>query len=614
MLAASLCRALSDAQPGTALADVQVRAFLMSQLELVGDDASVPTLSALLSDEDLCEPATQALLAIGTPAAAETLGTALSDATEATAVTLIKATGELRYAPAVPTLLHWAIHPDRKVRLTSLYALANIGAPEAAGMLAAAADNGRPYERMKATSLYLLYIRRLAAQGKEKQARRACRDLLKTHHDPGESNVRAAALAFLAQSQGRTAKRALLAAAESSDKEYRNAALDLACEIPGERFTKQWMKKAKRGTPDARADILAMLGRRNDKAALPLALKALDDAEQPVRMAAIDASAQLGGGAAAPGLLKTLKRAKAAEERDAAKCALLRLPTDSLVPAVAEALPNSPADAKPALLDILAARRATEQLDTVFAAIESEDEAVRIAAFNALGVLASEGDLGRLFGLLAEAPSEAEEAAAQDAVVAVVEQIPDSEGFIELFNGVDLTGWRGDTDGYSVEDGVLLCRPGGNLFTVDEYDNFILRFEFKLTPGANNGLGIHVPAKGHPSYDGIELQILDDSAEKYAHLKPYQHHGSVYGVVPAKTGSQNDVGEWNVEEVIVKGPRIIVNLNGTTIVGADVVKAATPGPMDGHEHPGLLRETGYIGFLGHGDVLEFRNIRVKPLK
>ena len=88
-------------------------------------------------------------------------------------------------------------------------------------------------------------------------------------------------------------------------------------------------------------------------------------------------------------------------------------------------------------------------------------------------------------------------------------------------------------------------RFGGNLYTEKEYADFIYRFEFQLTPGANNGLGIRAPLTGDAAYVGMELQILDNTAPIYANLHEYQYHGSVYGVIPAKKGFLKPVGEWN---------------------------------------------------------------------
>lgn len=190
--------------------------------------------------------------------------------------------------------------------------------------------------------------------------------------------------------------------------------------------------------------------------------------------------------------------------------------------------------------------------------------------------------------------------------------------FVALFNGENLDGWVGNKESYKAEDGMITIDPngggsGGNLLTEKEYSDFVFRFEFQLTPGGNNGLGIHAPLGGDVAYKGKELQILDNTAEKYADLQPYQYHGSVYGIIPAKRGYLNPVGEWNQQEVIVQGSKIKIVLNGTTIVDGDFIEASKNGTMDKKDHPGLQRTSGHIGFLGHGDVVRFKNIRIKDL-
>jgi len=197
-------------------------------------------------------------------------------------------------------------------------------------------------------------------------------------------------------------------------------------------------------------------------------------------------------------------------------------------------------------------------------------------------------------------------------------QIKEDTGFKELFNGKDLDGWVGNKDSYKAMDGMIVVDPngggsGGNLFTEDQYSDFILKFEFQLSPGGNNGLGIHAPLEGDTAYVGKELQILDNTAEKYANLQPYQYHGSVYGIIPAKRGFLNQVGDWNQQEVQVNGSKVKVILNGTIIVEGDFLEASKNGTMDKKVHPGLQRTKGHIGFLGHGDVVRFRNIKIKDL-
>ncbi len=191
------------------------------------------------------------------------------------------------------------------------------------------------------------------------------------------------------------------------------------------------------------------------------------------------------------------------------------------------------------------------------------------------------------------------------------------KGFTPLFNGKNLDGWVGNKESYQAKDGMIVIEPkgggGGNLYTEKEYGNFNLRFEFQLTPGANNGLGIHAPLEGDAAYVGKELQILDSEHEKYSKLETYQYHGSVYGVIAAKRGFLKPTGEWNQQEVIVEHPKIKIILNGTVIMEGDYLEASKNGTLDKKDHPGLQRSSGHIGFLGHGDVVRFKNIRIKEL-
>ena len=192
-----------------------------------------------------------------------------------------------------------------------------------------------------------------------------------------------------------------------------------------------------------------------------------------------------------------------------------------------------------------------------------------------------------------------------------------TEGFSILFDGTQINEWTGNTAGYLIKEGALVVNPengsGGNLYTKNEYADFIYRFEFQLTPGANNGIGIHAPLEGDAAYVGMEVQVLDSEDPQYAKLQPYQYHGSVYGVMPAKRGYLKPTGEWNEEEIMVKGTKIKVTLNGTVILDGDYAAASKNGTIDHNAHPGLLNKTGHIGFLGHGDVVRFKNMRIKTL-
>lgn len=189
-----------------------------------------------------------------------------------------------------------------------------------------------------------------------------------------------------------------------------------------------------------------------------------------------------------------------------------------------------------------------------------------------------------------------------------------AEGFEPVFNGKDLTGFSGAVENYDVVDGAIACKAGkgGVLYTAAEYGDFMARVQIKLPPGGNNGLAIRYPGSGDPAYAGMcELQVLDTEHPKYSKLDPRQAHGSAYGMVPAHRGFLRPTGEWNFEEVTVKGSKIRVELNGSVILDTDL--AGVTEFMANHPHPGKDLSSGHFGFAGHGDAVQFRNVQIKRL-
>jgi predicted dehydrogenase/HEAT repeat protein len=477
-----------------ATTDSDVGAFLIRQLQLAGREEAIGPLGRFLLDERLCEPATQALVAIGARGAEGELLTALPVASGRNRITIVKALGDLRSKAAVFEIMKFAVSNDYELRQAALYALANIGPVDTENVLSRAAGDESGYRMDQATSYQLLYASRLAESGQVVRSARIYRELIFGRTGPESAYVRIAALSALVALLGEEAMTDLQSLVEDENESVSATALELAEAMPGESVTLAWMRALQAPGRKSGDRIRSMLLRRDRAHSVP----ALEDAR------------------------------------------------------VAWALADSSIAAWPRI-------RTT--------------------------------------------PDSMWEAA---------------NGFVPLFNGVDLSGWMGDTISYLPLDGSIVIDPdrtggGGNLYTEEEYDDFVLRFEFRLSPGANNGLGIRTPPEGDAAYVGMELQILDDSADQYAGLRPYQFHGSIYGVVPTRRGFQMPVGAWNTQEVIAVGRRIIVILNGTVVVDADIDIARTPRTMDGRNHPGLERTTGHIGFLGHGSVVEFRNLRLKRL-
>ena len=1009
----------------------EVKAFFIRQLQLIGQEETVKALRRYLKDTSLFEPAAQAMKAIGGRDAEKALLTALKEARGAARVTLVKTLGEMQSRAAVKIIEKDAASDDSLLRQTALFALANIGDPSSENTLSRTRVNASFQERTHAPTLLLHFARRMAENGFRKQSLSLCRDLIHNYNNEEENNIACQALSLVWEIEQDGAASDLLAAVDSPHAELRNQALRLAGESAVRTMTGEWIQKAKQVPHHVRAEIITMLGRNGDPAAIEYIRGSLQSGETDVQSAAILALVSLDRDNSLSDLLPLLQTTdegllSVLEE------SLLRYPAERIVPEAARRMADSSNRTKIILFHILAEKGAVEFRKLFYAHAGSEDADVRAAAFEGLALLSQPEDIPSLFSLFQpERPARekialqnallhavspinnidkktepfiqeivaaegkrradllrllseiggtsalqtvraeltSEDAAIQnaavvtlsrwptmDAVVPLIELIgetesdkfaylavqgvirllrradlPDEikiehlgsllslpldssaiklilkglsiysgpqvlelilpylkdeqikteaaaiaatalerryastqelpgfedilllreaawlvtdeqeqhriagiarnlldrlsftplfngnnldgwkglvkdpparakmtaselereqaaadedmrrhwtaengvlhfdgkghslctsedygdfemfvdwkiqsegdsgiylrgspqvqiwdtaqwpegsgglynnqknpshplavadhpigewntfyikmvndrvtvylnnvlvvdnvimenywerdkllyprgqielqahstplefrnvylreikrekdfsedqkekveEGFFPLFNGTDLTGWTGDTTGYAAENGEIVIHPdrgSGNLYTEKEYSDFILRFEFQLTEGANNGLGVRTPLEGDAAYAGMELQILDNTSDRYAGLQPYQYHGSIYGVVPAKRGYLRPVGEWNLQEITAEGTRIKVRLNGILLIDADIEAASSGGTMDGRNHPGLLNSKGHLGFLGHGSVVRFRNIRLKELK
>ncbi|MGD9127203.1 MAG: DUF1080 domain-containing protein [Planctomycetia bacterium] len=190
------------------------------------------------------------------------------------------------------------------------------------------------------------------------------------------------------------------------------------------------------------------------------------------------------------------------------------------------------------------------------------------------------------------------------------------EGFVSLFDGKTLDGWIGKYKGIKAKDGMIMVEEGcrGAILTEKSYGDFVLRFDFRLHPGTNNGLIIRCPKDKRPPKDGMEIQIIDNSAKRYAKLKDYQFHGSLYFVAPAKRGFLKKVGEWNTQEVSCIDNKLKITLNDHVILDIDMDEFDPEHTLGKHPVPALKYDKGHIGFLCHHDPIEIRNLRIKEPK
>jgi HEAT repeat protein len=406
--------------------ETDVKAFLLGELQMVGKDEVVRPVSAFLADARLAGPAARVLAVVRNPEAERALIRALGSAPKGDAPSVVQALGDMRSAAAVKSLLPLASGKDADLKRAALAALANIGDPAAQPVLEKSTLIASSFERAQGASLYLLFARRLHESGRGESAARICRDFIANYSLPGESQVRAAALALLAEIQGPSILDALFEAAGSPDPAFREKALELTMAIPGESVTSRLVEKAAQAEPDVQADIMALLGRRGDKSALTAVRERLKSEDKGVRLAAVSAAARLGGA----GILEEIWPLMATADEDQARAvrdALSGFPTELVVPRAAAMLPEAQPAARAALIELLGERRARGLAGVVLAQAGSENDVVRKAALAALETLARGEDVPRIIVLILASSVAPETTLLQNALVAAANDLPDPE-------------------------------------------------------------------------------------------------------------------------------------------------------------------------------------------
>ncbi|MDX9972440.1 MAG: DUF1080 domain-containing protein [FCB group bacterium] len=199
-----------------------------------------------------------------------------------------------------------------------------------------------------------------------------------------------------------------------------------------------------------------------------------------------------------------------------------------------------------------------------------------------------------------------------------IREIPRGEGWVDLFNGKDLTGWEqvgGSRQAWKAENGILSTTPGeggGWLSTAKEYSDFELEAEFRVPENGNSGIFIRAPREGNPAFEGSEIQVLDDAGPIYPamNLQPYQYCGSIYSTVAPERRVSRPAGEWQKMQIRAEGPMVSVTLNGWPIIKNANLNDY---PDKVKDHPGLKRASGFIGLQNHESSLDYRNIRIREL-
>ncbi len=206
------------------------------------------------------------------------------------------------------------------------------------------------------------------------------------------------------------------------------------------------------------------------------------------------------------------------------------------------------------------------------------------------------------------------------------------QGWKLLFNGKNLDGWTSvgkdvpPTAGWVVENGILIVnkggpQKGGDIITKEQYSDFELIVEFKITKGANSGIKYFFVRYDKGGWLGLEYQILDDATHPDAKLgiPGTRLQAGLYDMfAPAKNKKDSPVGEWNQARIVAKGSKVDHYLNGKKVLSFDrksqkyidawkLSKYKESEPRFGDV------EKGHILLQEHQDEVAFRNVKIRVL-
>src|SRR4051812_28297016 len=206
----------------------------------------------------------------------------------------------------------------------------------------------------------------------------------------------------------------------------------------------------------------------------------------------------------------------------------------------------------------------------------------------------------------------------------------DKGGWTPLFDGKDLQGWRGykkpdaSSTRWRVEDGMLTIPGTGagdthgqqDIITDATFDQFDLRWEWKIAQGGNSGVKYFV-LEDQPSAIGHEYQMIDDERHPDAKIGPHRQTAAFYDVFAAHDRPMKPAGEWNTSEVIVKGKHVTHILNGKTVLEYDLDSPELKAAVAKSKFKDIARfgkpQNGHILVQDHGDQVWFRKIEIKKL-
>lgn len=214
--------------------------------------------------------------------------------------------------------------------------------------------------------------------------------------------------------------------------------------------------------------------------------------------------------------------------------------------------------------------------------------------------------------------------------VTVSAQKPAEAGWIPLFDGTSLQGWRGyqketaTGSRWIVQDGTLALpaddgkdtRGARDIITTETFDRFELAWEWKISPGGNSGVKYYV-LEDQNSAIGHEYQVIDDERHPDAKVGLERQTAAFYDVLPPANRKQKPAGEWNASRIVARGPTVEHYLNDGKVLTYELDSPALKTAILDSKFNKVARfgklQKGHILLQDHGDQVWYRNIRIRRL-
>ncbi|MHC4185812.1 MAG: HEAT repeat domain-containing protein, partial [Planctomycetota bacterium] len=402
--------------------------FICRKLSVIGTKESVPTLESMLTEKATSpiEPADMARYAlerIPDPAADKALRGALGKTSGKVKVGIINSLGERGDGKAVKQLTKLLTDPDREVAEAAISALGKIGGKKAAQALGKARSKVSKELYPACADAYLMCADKFLAKGDKKSAAR----IYKRLYVPEEPfSIRVAALRGMVVANPKKEVETVVGVLKGEDEGMQAAAIGLLREIPGPEMIKAVTAEFSNLSAAGQVQVLSALAGTGDRSVLPVVVDAAKSPEANVRIAALGALGTLGDIASVRLLAETAARAEGAEQQ-AARESLYRLGGVEIDKTILVGIPRVDADVRIELIRSVGERDITAGVGTLLKAVRDEDRQVRLEAWKVLKVVADEGHLQVLIGLMMHVESEAERAEAENTIAAVTRKIEDEQ-------------------------------------------------------------------------------------------------------------------------------------------------------------------------------------------